>query len=68
MTNKKPMLILLAAGTASGKGTLISKIKESLLLSDKKICKISTDDYVTITITEKESNVGEIIYGFGGTG
>jgi len=30
ITNKKPILILLAAGTGAGKGTLISEIKDNL--------------------------------------
>jgi hypothetical protein len=68
MTNKKPLLILLAAGSASGKGTLISRVKKNQLLSDiNKICQIGTDDYVTVRVKE-ESRIGEIVYGFEGNG
>src|SRR3954447_8892553 len=64
--DKKPLLILLAAGGAGGKATFISKIRKDGLLSDKKVCEISTDEYVTVRIGEKFSSVGEIILEYDG--
>ena|SRR2546421_100289 len=58
--NKKPLLILLAAGGAGGKGTFVSEIKMNQFISDKKVTQIGTDNYVTVRIKE-ESNAGEIV-------
>lgn len=67
MTKRKPMLILLATGTAGGKETFISKIKKNQLLSDNKIYQIGTDEYVTVRMKE-ESRTGEIAIPHQGAG
>lgn len=61
MPNKKPMLILLATGTAGGKGTFISKIKKNQLLSGNKICPVGTDEYVRVKV--RGESWGEMIFG-----